>query len=231
MKYDAVARLQECVSPLLEGGRVHDSQILDLFRKTRLVLEHKRLKSNYPTIALYSDWLQHTEIDRHPSVWALIESIDTIFTKDADSASLKDDIQTINNAFALRMFRHELLALYRSLGINTYLFAAFGNWNEILTTILSDVAQRPLRFPDLPRPKAATLILDRMAANRLARKKNPAHRVTSVRVLDRRGETAASGFTPGFYFAIRMREEDDSHYAELIGGLSLAETRADFEAD
>ncbi|MDB5799826.1 MAG: hypothetical protein JWL63_765 [Rhodocyclales bacterium] len=199
-------------------------------RRTRLVLEHKGLKGRYPTISLYCDWLQHTEIDRNPSVWSLIEKIDGIFTS-VPGGTVEEDMATISGAFSLTPLRHELIALYKAETINTSLFTVLSNWRQFILHVLADLAQRPLRFPNPPPSKAAREVLERIVARRISRGKNPDHRVTSVFISDRRSEESVPGRPPGFYFHIRMRETSETIYAELNGPLLNGESRADFEAD
>lgn len=231
MKYDAVAPLARRVKQLRKEGRVADGEILDTIRLTRLVLENKGLRSTYPTLTLYCDWLQHTEIDRHPSVWNLIESIDQVFTRDPDDGTLVDDIQRINSAFSLGPLRHELIELYKSIGISSFLFTSLRNWQAVLSCLLADLVNRPLRFPAPPRLKSATAVYERIASRHRARGTDPSRMVTSVRISDLRNQEGTPGRPPGFYFNIRLREQSDSHYAELNGVLTGTETRADFESD
>ena len=75
VKFDPVQRLSTRIESLLQGGEVSRGEVLDLFRIVRLVLEERELRRDYPSIALYADWLQHGRLDRQASIWQLAERL------------------------------------------------------------------------------------------------------------------------------------------------------------
>lgn len=229
-KYDPAARLRAgAADPGVAATHDHD---LNIFRQVRLVLEGGNAKDQFPTASLYCDWLLHTEVDRHPFAFTMIERMDTVFTADPGGPK-EPDANVLAGAFALAALRQELIAIFRNNGIDPVRFTSLKNWNEVLTSVLSDLAGRPLLFPLPPTKKAAKEAHARITARRIAASMDPAHMVTSVRIRDHRDGSQTKGFPPGFYYGVRLREGTTPgiEHMEMVGWLFNDEPRAAFEFD
>jgi hypothetical protein len=67
--------LKASVTAILDRGTCSRPELIDLFRQTRLLIEHNGLRRNNSTAALYCDWLQHNEMDRNEHGFAVIERL------------------------------------------------------------------------------------------------------------------------------------------------------------
>ena len=146
--FDPAVRLREHLAGL-PGRHCSRADLIDVMRLSRLIIENKNLSGNYPHLALYCDWLLHTEIDRHGLVLRLLEQMhDAVVNYDKTR-----DIEAVSRLLNLAMLRAEMLILFSSHKIGTDLMDSLNNWRKLVGTIILDLCDRPLRLPKTTKGK------------------------------------------------------------------------------
>jgi hypothetical protein len=143
--FDPSAKLKEYVNAML-SGRYSASDVIELFRRIRHVIEQDRARTIYPHLSLYCDWLQHIEIDRHAQGLKVLQAInDRLIT----GWSRPDEmlVRDISEAIGLGPLRTELGLLFMSKGIPTKIVDSSSSWRRVLSVLVQDVCERPIRLP------------------------------------------------------------------------------------
>jgi len=141
--FDAAEQLREHVSSL-SGGELRRSEIVDLMRRLRLLADQKGLKNSHPHIALYCDWVLHTEIDRHRLALKILETMnDAVSAYDEKSGNIIE----ASRALSLHELRSEMLDIFKSYSIPTELLDSFTNWKMLVRFLLNDLKNKPVKIP------------------------------------------------------------------------------------
>ena len=217
--------LKASVTAILDRGTCSPPELIDLFRQTRLLIEHNGLRRNNSTAALYCDWLQHNEMDRNEHGFAVIEKLSDA-SMEHGHGDYSGIFNAISDALGLKIFRRELRAIFTSEGISTSLFDYGSNWATVLGTVLSDIEKRPIRFPDdiASNPKAR----GRKFYDRMVSKPSDLQGRVPLAIFftkHRLGQDQL-GQNPGFYWHIRLAPGPS--FLELKGPLNLTERPEDF---
>src|SRR5207253_2441883 len=77
-RFDASNHLTQHIKQLMSARTVSQADLIDILRRCRLMLDQNKTKSSYPVLSLYCNWLQHDEIDRHPTGFEILEKIDRL---------------------------------------------------------------------------------------------------------------------------------------------------------
>jgi hypothetical protein len=129
---------------------------------TRHVIEKDRSRTEFPHLSLYSDWVQHIEIDRHPQGVAIIEFMNDIVIRHwSDSSGL---VEEVSRAFGLALLRQEMLLLIVSKGVSTAIVDSLSNWRTFVGILLNEVCHKPIRLTNALKPAHRRNIFDRMQA-------------------------------------------------------------------
>jgi hypothetical protein len=160
--YDPARRLREHVDRLI-GRECSSSDLLEIMRLTRLLVEHQKSRPSYPHVALYCDWVQHGSIDRHETAWKIIELMHEAVAQHDNGLS----IVAVSEALSLAQLRQEMLVLFLSNSVRTEILDSYQNWRSFVGILLQDLCHRPLALPDVPRKKdekSIRALIKRMAA-------------------------------------------------------------------
>jgi hypothetical protein len=223
MAFDPSARLKLYMERIIDK-KCTDPEIIELLRLTRHVIEKDQVRSEYPHLSLYCDWVQHIEIDRHPQGLAILEVMNEIIVRHwADSGGL---VEEVSRAIGLGLLRQEMLMLFMSKEIPTAIVDSLSNWRMFAGILLNDVCQKPIRVTNASRP-AHRRILDRMQV----RWKDVAiEGVGPPRALFIEAQPEDEDGTPaGYYWNIEIcaRLTGNDHFL-LRGAIHFTESRKDF---
>src|SRR5947209_17359365 len=125
MTFDAGNRLKVHINQIIDVPS-KSSDIIEVMRLTRQVIEQDEGRSLYPHLSLYCDWVQHVEIDRHKHGFLVLERINDITLR--HWADTKGFVPAVSAALGIGPLRQELLLLFMSKGIQTVLFDRLSNW-------------------------------------------------------------------------------------------------------
>lgn len=218
--------LRASVTAILGKGTCSAPELIDVLRQTRLLIEHKGLRPDHRVAALYCDWIQHNELDRAEAGFDVLEKLnDALITHgDGDYSGI---FNAISDALGLRALRRELRTIFNLEGISTSLFDYSSNWGVFVGTVLTDIEQRPIRFPDdiTSNPKArGRTFYDRMVSKPSGW---PENRVPlAIYFTKHRSGQDQLGPYPGYYWHIRLAP--GPNFLEVKGPLNLTERSEDF---
>lgn len=153
--FDAQADLVSYLNQL--GPQCRPAELLDVVRRTRLLLESTGFKKSYPTLSLYCDWYMHNPLDRHELIWHILAEINTIC---CDTSS-PGPAEAIAGRLRLEVLRSEAIALFNSQMISPFLFVDDSNRANFAGALLGDLSGKPIRWP-APLPKRAKAVFDQM---------------------------------------------------------------------
>jgi hypothetical protein len=230
MNYDPLVPLRRELDRMTHGGRVTKAEILNLFRLIRLTLDANRLRSSFPTCAVYCDWLQHTALDRNPGVLPLIEAIDSIFCVPTDKANFESEQKTILDALGLVALRRELLNLFDQMSLPNSLLTSMSNWYATVSVLIEDLVGRPLIFSIPPTSKAGKDALARIVARRRSAGIREDWHVYKVVISDERAKIPEYGRPAGFYFTVFL-SPGEPDLMQLHGHWTFQEDRNLFDFD
>ena len=146
---DFVRRLREhLVEANWQSGR--STEVIEVMRWVRLILENEQLGTTYPPLKLYCDWALHTEIDRSRLAIKMLEQMNAALTNDVNQ---HDYNVAVSRMLSLSTLRAEMVVLFTSHKIPTYLVNSFTNWSFFLGELLNDLCERPIRLPQKPKGK------------------------------------------------------------------------------
>lgn len=227
MNYDPASRLRAHIDKIIEVQPADPSRTLDLFRKTRLLLEKGKLATMYPTLKLYCDWAEHANLDRKIA-WSVLTAVDKVFVDYGTDP--KKFSPALTEAMSVRRLRSEFLALYQANNIKTFPFDYADNWKLLLAHLFEDLEGRPIGFDEGPlatQTKQAKIAFAAMVEYRES-KGRPARTAVRRIFLSKRKREGADLDT--FFWNVRMAEDDDAHYAELEVPVVLTVAPNDFLA-
>lgn len=145
MHFNPAARLKRHVDDIVSRGQCSATELVDVLRRTRLLIEQGKVKSTYPTLSLYCDWIMHIELDRNPSGHEMICRLDKAMVD--NRLSDRDAILSIAHALSLHELRTELTTLFRANNISSVLFDDQNNWIVFANSLVEELLERPVTFP------------------------------------------------------------------------------------
>ena len=226
--FDPVERLATFLRPIASGGAaVQLSFVFDLFRRIRLVMQHRSLQQDYPTAQFYADWLHHHELDRAAGVWTLADKLDQVLVGEGERP-VDETLQSLTAAVGLARLRKEMIEMFRAIGVSNFLFTSRSNWYALVGPILSDLSERPIKFR-YPVPTRLQEVCDRMVSRRQALGKGSLPLLGELRIVDRCNDPGEPGRPAGFYLEISFGPPPNN--AVVDAQLLVHEPRSVFVAD
>jgi hypothetical protein len=140
--FDPADRLCQHAQGLV-GRSVGGTELIEVMRLLRLVLEKEKARDSFPHAALYCDWLLHNEIDKHEIAVNILSQMHAAIV-DWDRTH---DLAPVSRALSLAQLRAEMLVIFAKHKIPTDLMDSFLDWRSFLGVLLHDLSQRPLRLP------------------------------------------------------------------------------------
>jgi len=147
-KFDPADRLRQHVKGLV-GRPLRSEELIEVMRLLRLVVEKEKLRNSHPHVALYCDWILHTEIDRHEIVIEILKKMHMALI----AYDQTHDMSGVSSALSLAELRAEMLLIFIKQNVSTDLMDSFANWNMFVGALLQDLRDRPLRLPKKPKAK------------------------------------------------------------------------------
>ncbi|WP_316230781.1 hypothetical protein [Bradyrhizobium sp. SZCCHNR1051] len=155
--YNPATRLKDHTRSMANRN-CHRSEVLEVLRLSRLVLEHDRSALQFPHLSLYCDWFVHGAIDRKPLGSKILELVNDAIRKHWENS---DGLVTgISRCLSLAELRHEMIIFLITCGAVTDVADSFTNWNVFVSLLLEDLLDRPIRLP--AKAKEAEAIVARM---------------------------------------------------------------------
>lgn len=149
MPLDPEGQLRRKMRSILGEGGITQDETFNLFRLIRLLLEHHRLKANFPIVQFYCNWLVHTELRKSH------EMAFNIFGQIADQIP---DMHTdhmgkfMGRTLGIPGLRVQIEALFLQFDIPTDLVISFRNWHQLSSLLVHEVQERPLLLSPDNRP-------------------------------------------------------------------------------
>jgi hypothetical protein len=222
---DPSNKLSQHIQGLIAINTVSKSDVKEIFRLCRLVLEHDKKKPSYPTLSLYCDWLQHNFLD-HNSV-----ALNVLYRLAVVKKTYEDDtgkfINAVSGVFGLKELRREMIALFQVKGIQfESLLCSISKWEFIGNTLLDALAGVPIAIPKLPtrRKKPYKDIVERMLPLSAGHGRIP----YAVEIVDRTRKAEEPGRPAGYYWQIRLDPPEAPFSAFLDGHLQGTESKLAF---
>jgi hypothetical protein len=134
MPFDANARLKLYIERIIDK-KCTEAEIIEILHLIIHVLEKDRVQKEYPHLSLYCDWVQHTEIDRHPRGLTILEFMnDIIISHWSSSGGL---VEEVSRTLGLSQLRQEILMLFMSKEIPTAIVDSLSNWRMFVGVLLN----------------------------------------------------------------------------------------------
>ena len=155
--------------------------VVKIFADTRQLLEKKKLKQKYQHLNFYCNWVFHTELSGSSICYSMLETMMDAFLvaigREAPPNAAFDPtayfIEQANRFLAIDNLRKEFISFYEDHKIPLLLLNSRQNWNGFVNTLLHELADKPIKFPDnieqqanssRPRNKEAARVYRRMKA-------------------------------------------------------------------
>lgn len=213
-----IAKIMDRIS---RKDQITDSDVINIMRCTRVIVEATQTSVKYPRTKLFCDWILHSSLTGPQVTFPVLRSATLALRK---HLNLNDGINdSMSGVLELERLRQELIEIHGSEAQVHQLFDTFSNWKVFAHFILEDLLDKPIELkpgaeknPTTKDGKVFQRLVDDLAGDYFVRgfymKKETRQDVT------------------GIFWAIRLASYADidtgDHSAELNGGPM---TLVDFE--
>ena len=230
MKYDPASRLARYVDSLLERN-ISPAEAVDFFHMTSLAIEKGNAKTRFPTLAMYCDWAQHSDLSSNTTAFELLARLD-----EAIQSAPANLTGGICEAFGFATLRREFIELFSEKNIPTDFFTQQRHWESLIGTLLDDIQRRPINF------------VDDIQHNLKAHGREVYDKLVAIRQANGNGLDTIKGavvlflqpgddempideeLNSGFYWALTVRENSTGGLTEIRGPMLLTEPADKFDA-
>jgi hypothetical protein len=213
------------------GKECSRGDLVQIMRFGRLIIEQDNSSNAYAILWLYCHWMLHNKIDRQRGGWDILEKINDVLVTHGSGDMTILGVE-ISKAISLDKLRREIGTLFVAKSVPTDLVDSLANWKAFTGAILDELCLQPIRLPEdvETNPKApGRAVFDRMVAKRTAANApRPDAVPRAFYISNRLNEPAEAGRPPGFYWNLRLLEQNPYH-AEVNGFLYFTEGPNNFK--
>ena len=142
-------RLQNAVEEICTRGQFTRLEPCSILIETRRLLEHLRLRSTFPVVALYADWCAHTRLDRNSAaaiLFKITEALNRELRHPSDT-SIDALYHAVRSALGIRALQPQLIDLFGRVGVKTSPVIECRMYCQFIGAVLDTIAELPLEFP------------------------------------------------------------------------------------
>lgn len=216
--YDPDVRLRQHMEGLIDR-RCSPSDILDVMRLCRLVMEKSNSRATHRHLSLYCDWLMHVTIDRNRLAIKMLERVNNGIVAHLAGAA-GDMVAAINHSISLAELRREMVELFTEHSVNTAITESLTNWRMFTGVLLRDLSHRPITLP------SDSNEADRATARMLASWAGQQHPMWP-KAFYFLAEPDDSGQIQ-FFWEAEMGSTEPGRFLRFKGWVQITETEADF---
>jgi hypothetical protein len=150
MENDVILKLKRH----LNSGLREEKDMVYLLVEIRKILDHEKIKKDFPYLSLFCDWILHIKIDRNNTGVKVIKQIDSRILDRAKYDLLGGDIfyknrqiPVIRRLINLWDFKKELRFFFKKFNLNIKNLIGC-NWTRFICLLLNVLVDVPLTFDD-----------------------------------------------------------------------------------
>lgn len=201
------------------NGQITQSEVIDIMRCTRLIIEASDAADRYPVTHLFCNWLVHTKLEGPIVVYPILSRATKALRRHLNEAEGMN--YSMSEILDLIELRRELMKIHEPDSSVYQLFDSFQNWKVFSNAILEDLIEKPIELP-VGAEKAPTTRHGRIFV-KLVEEHGEGPFARSFYMKDETREGVS-----GIFWAIRLAShggiDTGEHHAELNGGpLALIE--------
>lgn len=123
---------------------MHTSDVSNIVRLTRQLLEASGSHRRYPTVMLYCNWMLHDKIDRPHNLKILLDVGHFISRYRGDVSTISRELGSV---LGLSRLRKEMRQLFVQHHVDASLLIDNQNWSSFAGVLLIELIEVPIEFP------------------------------------------------------------------------------------